>query len=248
MSEGECLPSMAASVYEFLLAWQDVDYRAFQSALMPTVDPATVIGVRTPILRRLAKEMAVDGRGMALLSEKPHRYFEENQLHAYLIDVLYRRDFEAAVAAVDDFLPYVDNWATCDQLSPRVFKGRFDQLLPHIRRWMQSDHPYTIRFGMGMLMRYGLDEAFDLRYLEAVADPAITGREEYYVHMMVAWFFATALAKQYEAALPYIADCRLPPWIHRKAIQKACESYRVTPEHKAVLREWRETRSIKLNQ
>ena len=156
---------------------------------------------------------------------------------AQFCDTLSRStDFTAAVTTVDAFLPFVDNWATCDQLSPKAFKGHFPALLPHIRRWMASPHPYTCRFGMGMLLRYGLDGDFDPAYLSEVAAPAVAEREEYYVRMMVAWFFATALAKQYEATLPYLTQHRLPRWIHNKTIQKACESYRVPKERKVVLR------------
>ncbi len=220
-----------------LLSARDEGFRAFQCPLMPTVDPATVIGVRTPVLRRMAKDLRGSAAATALLADLPHAYFEENQLHAFLIESI--RDFEEAVAAVDAFLPYVDNWATCDQLSPRAFAGRFDDLKPHIARWMASNHAYTIRFGIGMLMRYGLDEHFRPDHLAAVATPAILAREDYYIRMMVAWFFATALAKQYDATLPYIRDRRLPLWTHRMTIRKACESFRVSAEHKAVLRELR---------
>lgn len=175
------------------------------------------------------------------MADLPHACFEENQLHAFLIESI--RDFDEAVAATDAFLPYVDNWATCDQLSPKAFKGRFATLLPHIRRWMADPAPYTCRFGLGMLMRYGLGEEFDPAFPEAAVASSITGREEYYVRMMVAWFFATALAFQYEAVLPYLTEHRLPRWTHNKTIQKACESYRVSPEHKAYLKSLRRTES-----
>ncbi len=228
------LPQSTADIRTALLDAQDTAYRDFQCSLMPTVDPATVIGVRTPVLRRMAKAWQGSPAAEAFLSDLPHACFEENQLHAFLIESI--RDLAAAVRAVDAFLPYVDNWATCDGLSPRAFAGRFDDLSPHIARWMASDHAYTIRFGMGMLMRYGLDEHFTPEHLAAVASPAILAREDYYIRMMVAWFFATALAKQYDAALPYIRDRRLPPWTHRMTIRKACESFRVSEERKRVLR------------
>ncbi|MBP3571982.1 MAG: DNA alkylation repair protein [Clostridia bacterium] len=227
-------------IREALFAHADGDYKDFQCPLMPTVDPATVIGVRTPILRRMAKELKGTAGGEALLGGLPHDYFEENQLHAFLLESI--PDFTAAVTAVDAFLPFVDNWATCDQLSPKAFKGRFGELLPHIRRWMADPHPYTCRFGLGMLMRYGLDGDFDSVFLEEAAAPAVTEREEYYIRMMVAWFFATALAKRYEETLPYIAEGRLPFWTHNKAIQKACESFRVTEGNKAELRGMRRKR------
>lgn len=225
-------------IRERLTAYADEGYRAFQCSLMPTVDPATVLGVRTPVLRRMAKELRETAGGTALMADLPHACFEENQLHAFLIESI--RDFDEAVTATDAFLPYVDNWATCDQLSPKAFKGRFSELLPHIRRWMADPAPYTCRFGLGMLMRYGLGEDFDVAFLEAAAAPSVIGRDEYYVRMMVAWFFATALAFQYEAALPYLTEHRLPHWTHNKTIQKACESYRVSPEHKGYLKSLRQ--------
>ena len=224
-------------IREALYAHADGAYKAFMCPLMPTVDPDTVIGVRTPVLRRMAKELRKTAGGEAFLRDLPHACFEENQLHAFLIEQ--ERDFTAAVAAVDAFLPFVDNWATCDQLSPKAFKGHFSELLPHIRRWMADPAPYTCRFGLGMLMRYGLKEDFDPVFPAEAADPSITGREHYYVRMMVAWFFATALTEQYEAALPYLTEHRLPLWIHNKTIQKACESYRVSGERKAELKGFR---------
>ena len=227
-------------IREALLIHADEGYKAFQCPLMPTVDPATVIGVRTPVLRRMAKELKGTAGGEALLRNLPHAYFEENQLHAFLLESI--PDFTAAVTAVDAFLPFVDNWATCDQLSPKAFKGRFADLLPHARRWMADPHPYTCRFGLGMLMRYGLDGDFDSAFPEEAADPAVTEREDYYVRMMVAWFFATALAKRYEETLRYITEGRLPLWTHNKAIQKACESFRVTEGHKGELRAMRRKR------
>ena len=229
----DSVPYNVQTIREALFAHADAGYKAFQCPLMPTVDPQTVLGVRTPVLRRMAKELKETAGAAALLSDLPHAYFEENQLHAFLIEQ--EKDFAAAVAAVDTFLPFVDNWATCDQLSPKVFKGKLADLLPHIRRWMADPAPYTCRFGLCMLMRYGLDGEFNPVFLSEAADPAITGREHYYVRMMVAWFFSTALAKQYEAALPYIEEQRLPLWTHNKAIQKACESFRVTEEHKEEL-------------
>ncbi len=227
-------------IREALFARGDSDYKTFQCSLMPTVDPATVIGVRTPLLRRMARELKGTAGGEALLGDLPHAFFEENQLHVFLLESI--PDFTAAVAAVDEFLPFVDNWATCDQLSPKAFKGCFRELLPHIRRWMEDPRPYVCRFGLGMLMRYGLDGEFDPVFLGEAAAPAITERQEYYVRMMVAWFFATALAKQYEAALPYITEGRLPLWTHNKTVQKACESFRVTEEHKGELRAMRRKR------
>ena len=228
------------AIRERLFTHADGDYKAFQCPLMPTVDPHTVIGVRTPILRRMAKELRGTVDGEALLNHLPHRYFEENQLHAFLIEAI--PEFDTALTATDAFLPYVDNWATCDQLSPKAFKGQFGALLPHIRRWMAHPAPYTCRFGLGMLMRYGLTENFDPAFLAEAAAPSVTEREHYYVRMMVAWFFATALTHQYEAALPYLTEHRLPLWIHNKTVQKACESYRIPPEAKRYLRSLRRTK------
>ena len=221
-------------VTERLLSLADEGYRQFQIPLMPTVDPQRVIGVRTPILRKLAKELAGTAEGEAFLRELPHTYYEENNFHAFLLEQI--RDYDTCIAAIDAFLPYVDNWSTCDGWSPKVLKQHPEELLDKIRQWMASDRPYTVRFGIGMLQRHFLDDRFCSEYLDWVA---AVDREEYYVRMMVAWYFATALAKQYDAALPYIRDGRLPQWTHNKAIQKAVESYRVTEEHKAVLKQYR---------
>ena len=226
--------SAVRAIREALWAQADEGYKAFQCPLMPTVNPDRVIGVRTPALRRMAKSLRGTEGERALLGGLPHAYFEEDQLHAFLIEGI--PDFGEAVAAVDALLPYVDNWATCDQLSPRVFRGRFPELIPHIRRWMADPAPYTCRFGLGMLMRYGLREDFDPVFLAEAADPAVAGREHYYVRMMVAWFFATALTFQYDAALPYLTEGRLPAWVHNMTIRKACESFRVEQARKAFLR------------
>ena len=214
-----------------LFAAQDCTFQAFQAKLMPTVAPEQVIGVRTPVLRALARELAGTAEAEAFLQMLPHRYFEENQLHAFLLG--YIRDFDACVTAVDTFLPFVDNWATCDQLSPPEFKKNLTALRMKTEAWMASDMPYTVRFGIEMRMRYFLDAAFEPQDLVQVA--AISS-EEYYVKMMIAWYFATALAKQYDAAIDYLTQRRLPDWVHRKTIQKAVESYRILPEHKAFLR------------
>lgn len=214
-----------------LFALQDTKYRDMQVRIIPNIDPNTIIGVRTPELRRLAKEME---DGDIFKQALPHQYFEENQVHSFLLER--GKDFSATVSDVDKFLPYIDNWATCDQLSPKVFKKHRRELLPHIYRWLQSDHPYSIRYGMEMLMVHYLDEDFDAAYPELVAN---IRHEDYYVKMMVAWYFATALAKQYDAALPYITEYRLEKWTHNKAIQKAVESYRISPEQKEFLKQYR---------
>lgn len=216
---------------ERLFALQDTAYRDFQAKLIPTVDPETVIGVRTPALRKLARELAKREDIQPFLDELPHRYYDENNLHAFLIEQC--GDFDRTIALLDAFLPFVDNWATCDLCSPKVFARHLPGLLPHIERWTASGRTYTIRFGLEMLMRYYLDGAFQPAYLDLAGS---LRSEEYYVNMMIAWFFATALAKQYDAALPWLEQCRLKPWTHNKAIQKAVESRRITPEQKGYLK------------
>ena len=214
-----------------LFSRRDAAYAVFQGGLIPNIAPEKFIGVRTPALRALAKELRRAGEAADFLAALPHDYFDENQLHAFLLSE--ERDFDACLAAVERFLPFVDNWATCDQLSPAVFGKRAEALLPAIRRWLASGETYTVRFGIKMLMQHFLDARFSPAYPEMVAAvPA----EEYYVHMMTAWYFATALAKQYDAALPFLETRRLPPRTHNKAIQKALESYRVPPERKAYLK------------
>ena len=219
------------SIRETLFSLREEKYAAFQARLIPNVAPERVIGVRTPALRKLAKTLRGSGQAEEFLKALPHEFFEENNLHAFLLCEM--KDFEACVQAVEDFLPYVDNWATCDQMSPGVFRKNKQALLPHIRRWIASEQCYTRRFGIGMLMSHFLDEDFREEYLSLVSD---IRSEEYYVNMMIAWYFATALAKQYEAALPYLENRRLAPWVHNKAIQKAVESFRVSDGHKAYLR------------
>lgn len=214
-----------------LFALQDEGYRAFHSRLMPTVPLETVIGVRVPALRRLAKRLAGTPQAEAFLQELPHIYYEENNLHAFLLESI--RDYDAALAATEKFLPYIDNWATCDSFCPKVFAKHKEDLLPVLRRWMASDHPYTVRYGMEMLMRYYLDEDFRPEHL---AWAAAVHSGEYYINMMRAWYFATALAKQPEAALPWLTARRLDVWTHNKTIQKAVESSRIPAETKAFLR------------
>lgn len=218
-------------IREELLKMQDVKYRDFQSKLLPTVKAETVIGVRTPALRKYAKELVKRDDVAVFLDELPHAYFDENQLHAFILSE--RKDYERCVEEVGRFLPYVDNWATCDQMSPKIFKKHRKELLGQIKKWIKSEHTYVIRFGIGMLMEHFLDEDFDPAYPEMVAG---IHSEEYYVNMMIAWYFATALAKQYDTILPYIEEKRLDVWTHNKAIQKAVESYRITPEQKDDLR------------
>ena len=222
-----------AEITSHLFSLQDVAYRDFQTKLIPNIALDSVIGVRTPILRYFAKELyKEDGEGVSdFLSALPHKYFDENQLHAFLISE--QKDFEACLALLENFLPFIDNWATCDQLSPKVFKKNHEKLLPYIEKWLESGETYTIRFAVGMLMQHFLDEDFNPDYLEKVAS---IRSQEYYVNMMLAWYFATALAKQYQAALPFIEQKKLDVWAHNKAIQKSIESYRISPEQKEYLR------------
>ena len=210
---------------------QDLKYRDFSHSLMPTVDKEKVIGVRAPALRKLAKELSKDERSKNFMSSLPHVYYEENNLHAFLIEQI--KDFDTAISEIDRFLPYVDNWATCDCMSPKAFKKDLDRLLTKIDQWLSSSHTYTVRYGICTLMRYYLDSRFSPDFLKKVAE---IRSDEYYVKMMIAWYFATALAKQYDATLPYISEKKLDKWTHNKAIQKAIESYRVTDEHKAYLK------------
>ena len=213
-----------------LFALRDENYAAFSSKLIPTVPPDRFIGVRSPQLRTLAKELKNNASGF--LSELPHRYHEENMLHAYLLCI--GREYATVVEETERFLPHIDNWAVCDSLAPRVFARHKEELLPRIWRWMDSSHEYTVRFGIGTLMRYYLDDDFRPEYLKRVAD---IHREEYYIKMMQAWYFATALAKQWDATLPILDS--LEGWVRGKSIQKALESYRVSDAHKAILKKLR---------
>ncbi|MCI6011492.1 MAG: DNA alkylation repair protein [Firmicutes bacterium] len=216
-----------------LTALQDLSYKEFQCRLMPNVDPQKVIGVRMPQLRRLAKEIMQNDPDLAedFLSDLPHPYYDEDNMHGVIL--CGRNDFAQCIAEIERFLPYIDNWATCDMIKPKTFEKHRDQLLPHIELWIASDHTYTIRFGIKMLMDYYLKENFEICYADMVAG---VRSEAYYVNMMIAWYFATALAYQYEAVLPYIEEPRLDPWTQNKAIQKAIESCRITPAQKAYLK------------
>ena len=216
---------------EELFAMQDVEYRDFQAKLIPDIDPEKMIGVRTPELRKLAKKLSRETDTSTFLGSLPHEYFDEDQLHAFIISE--EKSFGTCITEVERFLPFVNNWATCDQLSPKVFKKHRKELLPYIRRWIRSEETYTIRFGTGMLMAHFLDGDFGPEYPEMVAG---IRSEEYYVNMMTAWYFATALAKQYDAVISYIEKRKLDVWTHNKAIQKAIESRRITPEQKEYLR------------
>lgn len=220
-----------------LFDMQDIKYREFQAKLMPTVDPEKMIGVRTPELRKYAKQLIKNGSASDFIKELPHEYFDEHQLHAFIISEM--KDYEKCIAGVNRFLPYVDNWATCDQLSPKVFKKHKEELLREIRKWIRSEETYTIRFGIGMLMQHFLDEDFKAEYPEMVA---AVKSEEYYVNMMIAWYFATALAKQYDEVISFIQNNRLDKWTHNKAIHKSVESNRISPEQKEYLKSLKQKR------
>ncbi|MBQ8667053.1 MAG: DNA alkylation repair protein [Lachnospiraceae bacterium] len=209
----------------------DSKYRDFQIKLIPDKTSDQMIGVRTSDLRSYAKELSKRDDISDFLNNLPHEFFDENQLHAFIISLL--KDYDKCMDEVEHFLPYVDNWATCDQMSPKIFKKNREKLLEKIRDWIASDKTYTIRFGIKMLMEHFLDDDFDLQYPDMVAS---VRSEEYYVNMMIAWYFATALAKQYDSILPYIEEKRLDTWTHNKAIQKSIESYRITDDQKSYLR------------
>ena len=210
---------------------KDLKYRDMQIKIVPTIAAESVIGVRTPELRALAKELLKSGGYKAFLRELPHKYFEENQLQAFIISGI--KDLDECMDELDMFLPYVDNWATCDQMSPKIFKKHKDILFLHIEEWIQSQKTYTVRFGIKMLMEHFLEEDFDLKYPNIVAE---LRSNEYYVNMMIAWYFATALAKQYDSIIPLIEEKKLDDWTHNKAIQKSIESRRITQEQKEYLR------------
>lgn len=219
------------AVFQRLSELSDPTYRDFHAGLIPNISPETILGVRVPALRKLARELRGSAEAQEFMAALPHEYYDENCLHGLLINDI--KDFGATVSALDAFLPYVDNWAVCDLISPRSFKSRPPELAAHVRRWLDSSHSYTVRFGIGVLMSFYLDEGFEPAQLEAVAERCC---EEYYVNMMVAWYFATALAKQPEAALPYIENRRLSRRTHNKAIQKSIESRRIPDETKTYLK------------
>ena len=214
-----------------LFRQRDEKYAAMQAKIIPTLRADRIIGVRTPQLRAMAKSLYGDADTDIFIKSLPHRYFDEDQIHAFVISL--EKDFEKCLAEVEAFLPYVDNWATCDQLSPKAFKKDPERLLPHIRKWIVSDRAYTVRFAIGILMQHFLDERFSAEYADMVAS---VRSEEYYIKMMAAWYFATALAKQYDLTVPYLEEKRLDPWTHNKTIQKSVESYRIAPERKEYLK------------
>ena len=214
-----------------LFKLQDTGYKDLQVTIITTVEEGSIIGVRTPALRSLAKEFSKREDISVFLNDLPHKYFEENQLHSFILSLM--KDAKECIRLVDAFLPYVDNWATCDQMSPKIFKKNKELVLEYVDKWIGSDHTYVKRFAIGMLMEHFLDEDFKVSYLTRVSK---IRSDEYYVNMMIAWYFATALAKQYEKALPFIEKQKLDRWTHNKSIQKAVESYRITPEQKEYLK------------
>ena len=218
-------------IREELFALQDEKYRDFTKNLTPGLEADSFIGVRSPALKKLAKEYAKAEGIEEFLGDLPHKYFEENQLHAFLISEI--KDYETCIREINRFLPYVNNWATCDQMSPKVFAKHKKELLGEVKVWIKSKETYTVRYAIGTLMRHYLDDDYDEKYPKMVA---AVKSDEYYINMMIAWYFATALAKQYESILPYIENQKLSKWTHNKTIQKAIESYRITPEQKEYLR------------
>ena len=223
--------SLTKKLLSDLFALQDMKYKAFHSKLIPNINPETIIGVRTPDLRRFARKFAKTDEAFSFMGNLPHIYYEENNLHAFLIETL--GDFEKTVSALDLFLPYVDNWATCDMMSPEIFSEQKDKLSPYIEKWLSSEHIYTARFGLVMLMKHYLDGNFSPDYLEKANNVA---DESYYIAMAKAWFFAEALVKQYDDTVPYLQEKKLSPWVHNKTISKACDSFRISPQKKDTLR------------
>ena len=221
------------SIKEKLFKLQDKKYQELQSKIIPNIDSSTIIGVRTPEIKKLAKEV-VKGDYKPFLEELPHKYYDENQLHAFIISEI--KDYDECIKYINEFLPYIDNWATCDTLIPKVFKKNTDKLIIEVKKWIKSKDTYTIRYGIGTLMRFYLNDEFKEEYLELVSK---IKSNEYYVNMMIAWFFATSLAKQYDSTIKYIESNKLDTWVHNKTIQKAIESYRITDKQKDYLRKYK---------
>ncbi len=219
------------SVLKQLYAMQDVVYKDFIARLIPNIHVDYFIGVRTPQLRKIAKEMIKSGVYKDFITDLPHKYFEENQLHAFILSEI--SDFDFVIREIERFLPYVNNWATCDQMSPKVFRKNKDALLKYVYKWIKSKDIYTVRFAIKNLMQYWLDDDFDEKYADMVADIV---SDEYYINMMRAWYFATAAAKQYIHILPYLKVGRIDEWTRVHATQKAFESFRVSSKHKQELR------------
>ena len=210
---------------------RDEEYKKFHSKLMPTMNPELIIGVRTPILRKYALQIAKTEKAKDFINNLPHKYYEENTLHAFILEPT--KDFDTAIDLWEKFLPHIDNWATCDMFSDKTFKNNRDKIIPYVKKWIKSKHTYTVRYAIGILMNLFLDEYFKKEYIELVST---IKSDEYYINMMIAWYFATALAKQYDSAVEYIKQNKLPVWIHNKTIQKAVESYRIPKETKEYLK------------
>ena len=221
-------------IIDELFKLQDKKYREFQSKLIPNINKDSIIGVRTPLLRQLSKKIIKENNYSDFLNDLPHKYFDENQIHAFIISEI--KDYDECLFEFNKFLPYIDNWATCDQSSPKIFLKNSDKLINEIKRWIKSKDTYTIRFGIGMLMRIYLDDNFKPEYLKMVSN---IKSDEYYVNMMIAWFFATALAKQYDSTIEYIKNYKLDKWVHNKIIQKSIESYRISKEKKEYLKKYK---------
>ena len=222
------------NIIDELFKLQDKEYREFQSKLIPNINKERIIGVRTPLLRQLSKIIIKENNYSDFLNDLPHKYFDENQIHAFIISEI--KDYDECLFEFNKFLPYIDNWATCDQSSPKIFLKNSDKLINEIKRWIKSKDTYTIRFGIGMLMRIYLDDNFKPEYLKMVSN---IKSDEYYVNMMIAWFFATALAKQYDSTIEYIKNYKLDKWVHNKIIQKSIESYRISKEKKEYLKKYK---------
>lgn len=218
-------------IYEKLTALSDEEYRKFNSALIPNISPDLIIGVRTPILRGLARELAGTETAAVFLAELPHRYYEENNLHAYLLEKI--KDYNILTAELERFLPYIDNWATCDTFRPKALAKYPQRTAEKALEWMRSAHTYTVRYGIGVLMSFFLGENYDITYPEAVA---AVKSDEYYVNMMRAWYFATAMVSHYDDIVKFLEDGRLDRFTNNKTISKACESYRISAERKAYLK------------
>lgn len=218
-------------IQDLLFEKQDKAFAEFHRRLVPNLEPQKIIGVRTPQLRALAKQIAKEENCEAFLKELPHEYYEENQLHGFILSQI--KDFDICIQYLEAFLPYMDNWATCDQTSPKIFKKHKEELLPYIYKWIQKEHTYTVRFAIGMLMQHFLDEDFKPEYVQMVSS---IQSEEYYINMEIAWYMATALAKQWDVVIPYLEQKKMEPWVHNKTIQKARESYRITDEQKDYLK------------
>lgn len=227
----EMIDKMIDKIEQKIISYQDLEYREFQAKLTPSISKDSLIGVRNPDVKKIAKEIIKNGEDDLFINSLPHRYYEENNLHSYIISEC--KDYDKTIKLLDEFLPYVDNWATCDIIVPKVFKKNLDKLFKEINRWIKSDKTYSIRFGIKMLMSFYLDESFKKEYLNI---PLEIKSDEYYVNMMIAWYYSTALVKQYEDTIKIIENKKLDKWIHNKSIQKAIESFRISEDKKEYLR------------